>query len=175
MRENAIAYVSGFLLMKSFKLHSCLKCTNALSSTELDDSRKLFCHFKAFDEKKSDLGGLQSPSSPYLEYIIKLEDTFIKTFSVYTKSEGVGRSILDTVKSIPKEFDCCTEFPFEFLQKLFVRMRIYYAIKFANRIFATTKKKDRKYIKVTHLWGLCAYNFLSFIKLNWKQKLFISQ
>ena len=143
--------MSGFLLKKYFKLHTCLRCTDDFSSTELDDNRLLFYHFKAFDESKSDFGGLHSPSSNYLEYIIKLEDTFIEKFSVHTKIAGVGQSILDNIKSIPIKFECCTRFPIEYMQKLFVRTHIYYANKFANRNFAKTKKKDRKYIKVAHL------------------------
>ena len=77
--DNAIAYVSGFLLKKCFKLHTCLRCTDDFSSTELDDNGLLFCQSKAF-HVKSDFGCLHSASSKYLEYIIKLEDTFGEVF-----------------------------------------------------------------------------------------------
>ena len=35
--------------------------------------------------------------------------------------------------------------------KLFLWLRIYYSLKFANQKFASARKKDRKYIKVAHL------------------------
>jgi hypothetical protein len=37
------------------------------------------------------------------------------------------------------------------IQKLFLRLCIYYSLKFANRDFSNTKKKNRKYLKVAHL------------------------
>ena len=80
-----------------------------------------------------------------------LEDTFIANFSMYTKSDGIGKSILSKLEQVSAPFHCCEKFPKVFMQKLFLRMRIYYALKFANQEFKQTKKKNRKYIKVTHL------------------------
>ena len=80
-----------------------------------------------------------------------LEDTFIANFSIFTKSDGIGKSILSKLEQVSAPFHCCEKFPKVFMQKLFLRMNIYYALKFANREFKQTKKKNRKYIKVTHL------------------------
>lgn len=44
----------------------------------------------------------------------------------------------------------CADFPYDYLLKFLVPMRIYYRIKFANGDFST-KKKSRKYIKKPHL------------------------
>ena len=148
-KDNALAYVSGYLLNKSFKIHSCINCKEVLVSNNLDDNRKQFCFFKAY--KEPNFGGLNVPSSCYLEYIIKLEDAFVKSFSVTTKNSNVGANILKVIERIPVPFQACAQFPLAYLQKLFVRMRIYYSIKFANRQFTYTKKKSRKYIKVKHL------------------------
>ena len=84
----------------------------------------------------------------FLEVLEVLEDTFIANFSIFTKSDGIGNSILLKLEQVSAPFHCCEKFPKVFMQKLFLRMRIYYALKFANREF---KKKNRKYIKVTHL------------------------
>ena len=151
IQDNAIAYVAGYLLKKSFKIHKCQKCQDVLLSNQLDDNRNLLCFFKSFEDNKTPFGGLNAPSPCYLEYVIKLEDVFSDQFSVYTKCPGVGANILKKIKAIPITFQCCPEFSLEYLQKLFIRMRIYYSIKFANRDLATSKPKDRKYIKVTHL------------------------
>ena len=148
-QENAVAYVSGYLLNKSFKIHSCTNCKEVLVSNNLDDNRKQFCFFKAY--KESNFGGLNIPSTCYLEYITKLEDAFVKSFSVTTRNTNVGINILKVIERIPVPFHTCAEFPLAYLQKLFVRMRIYYSIKFANREFSSTKKKSRKYLKVKHL------------------------
>ena len=117
-KENALAYVAGYLLHKSMKIHTCPTCTDAVQCKNLDDNRKLFCYFKAFDQTQDSFGGLHAPTHCFLDYVIQLEDTFFKHFSVYNKSLSVGASILKLLK---------------------------------NRDLSSTKKKDRKYIKVAHL------------------------
>ena len=82
---------------------------------------------------------------------MKLEDVFFKNFLIYTKSLTVGKDIHLLLNQIPLPFKCCDEFPLEFMRKLFLRLRIYYCLKFANRELSSTKKKNRKYLKVAHL------------------------
>jgi hypothetical protein len=133
------------------KIHTYLTCTNAIQCNELDDNRKLFCYFKAFDQTENTFEGLHAPTNCFLDYIMKLEDVFFKNFSICTKSLTVGKDILMLLKKIPIPFKCCDEFPLEFVQKLFLRVRICYSLKFANRELSSTKKKNRKYLKVAHL------------------------
>jgi hypothetical protein len=151
VKDNATAYVAGYLIHKSMTFHTCPTCTNAIQCNELDDNRKLFCFFKAFDQTENTFGGLHAPTNCFLDYIMKLEDVFFKNFSICTKSLTVGKDILMLLKKIPIPFKCCDEFPLEFVQKLFLRVRIYYSLKFANRDLSSTKKKNRKYLKVAHL------------------------
>ena len=61
------------------------------------------------------------------------------------------KSILSKLEQVSAPFHCFEKFPKVFMQKLFLQMRIYCALKFANREFKQTKKKNRKYIKVTHM------------------------
>ena len=154
LKENPIAYVAGYLLRKCFQSHKCSACEAAFVTHQLEDNRNLLCFFKAYESEKS-FGGLLVPTTPYLGYIIKLEDIFVKEFSMYTKSDGIGENILTKLKSVPVPFNHCSDFPLLHLQKLFLRMRIYYSIKFANRDISSSKKKkdkkNKKYIKVTHL------------------------
>ena len=50
VKDNAIAYVAGYLLHKCLKIHTCPKCTDELQCNNLDDNRKLLCYFKAYDQ-----------------------------------------------------------------------------------------------------------------------------
>lgn len=151
LKDNPIAYVAGYLLKKCFKHHECSTCREAVVTDEIGDNRNLLCFFKAYKSDKS-FGGLLAPTAPYLQYIKQLEDMFVKDFSMYTKSDGIGKSILTKLQCVPVSFQHCPEFPFQYLLKLFLRMRIYYSLKFANRDFSSCKKKkSKKYIKVTHL------------------------
>ena len=151
VKDNATAYVAGYLIYKVIQIHNCSRCTSAIQCNDLDDNRKLLCFFKAFEQTENTFGGLHAPTNCFLDYVMKLEDVFFKNFSIYTKSLTVGKDILMLLNRVPLPFKCCDEFPLEFLQKLFLRLRIYYSLKFANREFANTKKKNRKYLKVAQL------------------------
>ena len=103
-----------------------------MATDKLDDNRTLLCFFKAYESEKC-FGGLLAPAAPYLQYIIKLEDLFVKDFSMFTKRNAIGKTILTKLQSVPVPFTHCSEFPLQYLLKLFLRMRIYYTIKFANQ------------------------------------------
>ncbi len=154
LKDNPIAYVAGYLLRKCFQIHKCSTCESALVTNQLEDNRNLLCFFKAYESEKT-FGGLIAPTKPYLEYVIKLEDIFVRDFSAYTKCDGIMKTILIQLQSVPVPFTQCSEFPRNHLLKLYLKMRIYYCIKFANRDLSTSKgkkaKKSKKYIKVAHL------------------------
>ena len=154
LKDNPIAYVAGYLLRKCFQIHKCCNCESALVTNQLEDNRNLLCFFKAYESEKT-FGGLLAPTKSYLDYVIQLEDIFVRDFATYTKCSGIRKKILAELQSVTVPFTLCPEFQLEYLLKLFLRMRIYYSIKFANRELSTNKskkpKKSKKYIKVTHL------------------------
>ena len=45
----------------------------------------------------------------------------------------------------------CKCFPNTYVLRLFIRMRIHYALKFGNWEPCSTKKNNRKFLKVSHL------------------------
>jgi hypothetical protein len=62
------------------------------------------------------------------------------------------RCIFQKLFNCHNGLDCwkrCDEFPF--VQKLFLRLCIYYGLKFVNHELSNTKKKNRKKWKVAHL------------------------
>jgi hypothetical protein len=81
-------------------IHDCSTCKETLESTNLDNSSKLFCYFKNYKEDNAS-GGLHMPSQCFLDCILRLEDSFVKNFSVYTKSTTVGGKLLKTLNGIP--------------------------------------------------------------------------
>jgi hypothetical protein len=155
IEANATCYVAGYLLMKCLKRHTCQVCKDKLISNTLDDNRKLFCFLKAYDTDKSTFGGLHVPSMSFLDFVTKMEDAFVANFSVFSKSSCIGKHLLAKLENVAVSFQMCENFPLDYLRKLFLRMRIYYCLKFANCDLSATKskskKKNKKYIKVTHL------------------------
>ena len=94
----SITYVAGYLLHKCSKKHSCSTCKEAQEPIDLDGNNKLLCYFKAYDQDKSQIGGLQAPSASFLKYIGEPEAIFFKKFSIFTKSSSVGGDILKLLK-----------------------------------------------------------------------------
>ena len=135
LRYNLLGHSSSAIAVQS---------AEALTSANLEDNRKLLCLFKSHSQEG--FGGLNVPSSCYLEYIIHLEDHFVKHFT--TKLQKVGASVLKTLKTTPVPFQSCPEFLLEFLLKLFLTMRIYHRIKFANREFSSNKKNHENTLKL---------------------------
>lgn len=102
----------------------------------------------AFKSVKNPFGRLHAPSPCYLECINKLENVFHEHISIYTTCPGVGANILKKIKAIPYSFEFCAVFGFDYLHTLFIRLKVYYSVKFANRDFAMSKPK---YMKISHL------------------------
>ena len=149
VRENAIAYVAGYLLRKAFEKHKCSKCAT-LANENLDSDRSTFLFFKAYQTDASMFGGLVSPSSQMLAYVTILEDKFVTYFSSLKKSVGIGNDVLHQLKQIGF-IAPCNKFYHDYLLRLFIRMRIYYSLKYINRDLASSKRKNMKLVKVSHL------------------------
>ena len=149
---NAITYVSGYLVKKCLAKHCCDICTKELVNKQVTNSAQLFCFFKGYDELEKNpsgqTGGLITPSDNFVSYITGLEATFVVEFENNVSKQEIGKYLLS---KLPK-FSLleCPHFPSVFLLRLFIRMRIHYALKFGNRVLRSAKKKNRKYLKVAH-------------------------
>ena len=134
---NAVAYVAGYLLKKCLLKHDYKTCKGKL--------------VKAYHSQTGPFGGLLAPASNFEDYIVTLEDMFVESLPSVVFKVGVGKSLLSQLPqfSLPE----CSEFPSLFLLKLFIRMRLYYALKFRNRQLLSPggSKKCKKYFKVSHL------------------------
>ncbi len=70
-------------------------------------------------------------------------------FSEVMCSKGVSK---DLTQQLPLfVVQQCHEFPSKYLLMLFVRMRIYYILKFGDRELSFGRKENRKYFNVQHL------------------------
>ena len=147
---NAIAYIAGYLLKKRLLKHPCEICKEELINNQFDDNSQLFCMFKAFNEtKEKPFGGLLSPNKQFLDYITGMEAIFVEQFEKNISKLDVGKYLLSKLPLFTAEQ--CKCFPSTYDLRLFIRMGIHYALKFDNRELSPTKKKNRKFLKVSHL------------------------
>lgn len=137
------------MLKKCLEKHKCQTCTEHLFNLELDSSSKLFCYFKAYESETKLFGGLLVPEDVFVKYITLRECKFVIELPNVLKKFGIGKYLMGklTQFSVPQ----CSGFPSDYVLKLFIRMRLYYALKFANREFYSAGRKNRKYFKIKHL------------------------
>ena len=152
INKNAITYVTGYLAQNCLQKHPCETCTNALTNNVLDSPDKLFTYFKSFDETDSAFGKLTVPANELIKYITGIDAKLVETFKNIMTINGIGKYL---VANLPKFYlQECVQFPSEYLLKLFVKRRMHYILKFGNGellIPHKNGKKNRKYLKVTHL------------------------
>ena len=86
----------------------------------------------------------------FVHFIYRLEKLFILNFDEFCTEENIQR-LFDIMKTI--EFDHpCEKFPLIYIIKLFIRLKIFYALKFTkNKDLYSRKKSDRTNRKVTIL------------------------
>ena len=131
--------------------HACPTCAKALINNNLDTPDKLFCYFKAYDESKP-FGGLTIPDVRLVNYCKAIEEIFVEALPQIISKPGIGKHLVSILAIFSLQE--CPQFPRQYMLKLFVRMRLFYVLKFGNRELAQSKKKgakNRKYFKVSHL------------------------
>lgn len=150
--KNALQYVCGYLIKKCLTIHECNTCL-AYSQEEANnlDSTRFYLHFKAYENKNVDIfGNLKCPSSSFVSYIEHLENIFTDNILQFITENNVGNKLINLMENVSLNHPC-KDFPCSYVIKLFVRMRIFYFLKFMNRDLKSRTNKNCKLIKLTHL------------------------
>ena len=154
--ENILVYVCGWLAYKSLQNHFCDRCYKFMvrNVPQMDDQRLVFSYFKSCIVKDRDFGYLKIPTTTMINFISICEDIFTVQFNRHCHSVGLKSKILRKIKRRFSDFSgnqvLCSN-TLDSLLNLFVRTRIHYAVKFFNKSVQGTKRKNRKYLKVSHL------------------------
>lgn len=139
LEQNVLRYVCGYLIKKCLNIHACDICNSyAKAHGELDDT-SIFCHLRAYENRDLDIfGNLQMPHDNFVYFISSLEVLFDKYFEKYITSH-----FIEEMYNICKHNNFkhpCTNFPIEYVIKLYLRMKLYYTLKRINMNFKTSNK-----------------------------------
>ena len=115
---NAIIYIAGYLVTKCLRKHECNTCASVLINPNLDSSVKLFCYFKGHKSPTKTCGGLTVPNDEFIEYVAKIKERMVNGFSKVMGNKGVAKDLTQQLPLIVMQQ--CSEFPSEYLIKLFV-------------------------------------------------------
>lgn len=145
--QNAFVYVCGYLIKKCLNVHSCPTCINFSQQTKIIDQTTLFLSFKTYDQNKGTFGGLRSPGESFLYYIYSLEKIFSTMFDDICTKTGISHIYLEKMKNV-SFCHPCPDFPLLYVIKLFIRLKIFYSVKFANKDITSCKRGDMKNRKI---------------------------
>lgn len=147
--ENVFIYICGYLLRRIFTKHFCDTCAVLAEKNSNLNTCNIYTYFKAYNNEKGTFGNLYIPSVIFVNYIKELHIKFFANFSIITK-ENVMQQMLEILCLIPF-LHVCPEFPKMYLLKLFIRVRVYYVLKFLNRDFKNQKGGTKKINILRHI------------------------
>jgi hypothetical protein len=131
LEQNFTRHVCGLLIKKCFGRHSCPVCEEyAKLYQELDDS-SLFCYLKAYQTSEVPFGSLQMPPDNFVYYISMMEVLFQNNFERFATELKVVHNLYKILIDIKFEHPC-KNFPKKYLICLFIRLRVFYTLKFIN-------------------------------------------
>lgn len=143
--DNVFLYMCGYLLRRLYMKHFCDRCALLAKRDYNLDEACLYSYLKTYDNPNNDtFGSLYIPSAIFVNYIKELHTTFFENINIIIQTNVMQKflQILLTVQFVHS----CSNFPKIYLLKLFIRMRLYYILKFLNRDLKTKKKNAKKAI-----------------------------
>lgn len=141
-RDNAFAYVSCYFYLKIFRAHTCSQPLPYLG----DDFsvEYLFTH-----ERQIHRCNLIKPPQGFLDYLKEIEIIFVREFDSICHRIGVGQLLFDKMKHV-SPYKCCNKSDSNANLALYIRIRIFFALKFFNRNLSRPHYKT-KILCVSHM------------------------
>lgn len=137
VERNAFVYFTGYLVKKCKDKHQC----SQLICGE-NDIATIYTNFKRYENCE-----LQIPVTNFIKYVERLEDEFFDNFDPTCKA--IQQDLFDKLNAV-QEYACCEHFNKEYLINLFIRVRIYYILKFNNSEIKEDPKRA-KCLSIFHL------------------------
>lgn len=141
--KNALVYTCGYLLKKCFDQHkdcclfeSYLRSANSALNFSQDTT---FIRYKDYCKD----GGstfLIIPQDNFVQFVEAMEDKFGAFFKNKYTNCKVLNNLLKEVQNISFSIPCLC-FPIIYLKKLYLRMRLYYTLRYNNRAFKQCRCK----------------------------------
>ncbi|GBP73926.1 Transposable element P transposase [Eumeta japonica] len=136
--KRSFFYICGALLKKCSEKHKdCVTFKSYMKSNQ--KLPNLGSETRYLRYKNNMYGLLVTPPDDFLNYIQKMDRVFRDVFDQQHLPSKIGHSIYEKIKNISFTPPCPC-FPRVYLQKLFVRMRIFVTVLFNNRALSVAEK-----------------------------------
>ena len=148
LEENGLFYVCGYLLRKLLKWHSCLEC-DLLHDLEMAvDSKTEYLQQRTYSSSLH--VGLFAVNEHFFDYVRQCENIFQSMFRLVSHEKHVAQKIVTELAKVQIPVTCM-HFPQAKFLQFFVRLRIYYTLKFQNRNAKQKKPVEKKHKKLSKL------------------------
>ena len=158
-QQNALFYVGGYICKKYLAKHSCKECTSSLTCSELSDlsdSSTTFLQQKSYNSVSSGKSGLTIPSAAFVLFLKKCEDVFVPHFMGTMHMSNICQRLVSIILTgadltFLRAGECRDNFTVAV--HFYVKMRVFYAVKFFNTSLAERprNKRNRKALILEHL------------------------
>lgn len=135
--NNALEYVSEYLLRKCFDMHKCAEIMILINQSENQ--------VPSVNDNNVGQINLVKPPDNFVNCIRTMEDRVRPLFSQQHILKSIGNELLKNLEDISFN-SCCDSFPNDYLRKLFVRFRIYNVLKVNKKIFADKSSKRKHFL-----------------------------
>ena len=148
-QQNALFYVGGYVCKKYLAKHICKECTPPLTCSELSvlsDSSTTFLQQKSYNSVSSGKSGLAIPSSALVLFLKKCEDVFVFHFMGIMYMSKVWQRLVSIIlagadRTFLPAGECRDNFTVAV--NLYVKMRVFYAVKLFNISLAERPRNKR--------------------------------
>lgn len=152
IQDNALHYVSGYLLKKLRSWHNCIPCDNIFKGGDGHlKQNEIFTRLKSY----TNTSGLENASQAFHLYVGCLEEKLIEIFDAQCYNVNLCREIVTSLYSVAAPTPC-SNFPKLKFISFFARFRVYYLLKFYNAEkkptvptqFSSATAAEKKYKKL---------------------------
>ena len=141
--QNSHSYFCGWLYTKLLSQHECLSEIIYVNSQNSGIGNMF-----ALEKQNNDIELMSAPIN-FINYISKLDIVFKENFNDNCHKKGIASLIIEEIKKLDF-YKCCVNCPHNFIISLFVRVRIYLALREFNSLLCDVNSKP-KFLSVSNL------------------------
>ncbi len=139
LQDNALHYVCGYVLRKIRKWHECTACDKILlGGNGYAKHNETFTMLKKFTPEAN----LVNASQAFHWYVVRCENVLLKQFEKHSYKPDISSTLVEKLKSVYVPTRCMGFPKYKFLI-FFVRVRIFYLLKFFNASLNSSKPKNK--------------------------------
>ncbi len=146
METNALHYVAGYLVRKLQHWHQCKSCNTILNGgSDFTESNTIFTNLTKIKDKY----GLVNISQAFHFYIVRLEKALQSVIKDRIHEKNIAKIIYEELKQLHAPTQCIGFLKTKFIM-FFIRLRLYYILKYENRMVVKSKTKVKIYKQFAH-------------------------